>query len=194
MSVFANRLIAAPLRLLAKGLLKAGGWRLEGDLPETRRCVAVMAPHTSNWDFLWFLCAALVFRLDVRWMGKHTLFTGAKGPLMRWLGGIAVDRRNAGGIVPDTVRYLGTSENAVICIAPEGTRAKVDAWKTGFYRIAEEANVPILLTYLDYGKRVAGLGPMIQPDGNMDRQVAEMRTFYADCKGKAELGPSTGAR
>lgn len=143
-----------------------------------------MAPHTSNWDFVYFLAAALVFRLNVRWLGKDTLFRGPLGPVMRWLGGIGINRNEARDIVPDAVAFLGASEAAALAIAPEGTRSKVTRWKTGFYRIAVAAEVPILLSWLDYPTKTAGLGPLIQPTGDMDADIKSIQDFYAPYKGK----------
>lgn len=184
MTVFTNRVLTPPLRGLARLFLKATGWTCKNERPTADRYVAVMAPHTSNWDFLYFLAAGLVFRLNVRWLGKETLFAGPLGPVMKWLGGVPVNRGEAKDIVPDAVAFLRSGEDAALAIAPEGTRSKVNRWKTGFYRIATEAEVPILLSWLDYPTKTAGLGPLFQPTGDMEKDIQTMRDFYKPWQGK----------
>lgn len=184
MSIFTNRIFTPPLRGLARLFMRTTGWRCEGENPSAGKYVIVMAPHTSNWDFLYFLAATLVFRLDVRWLGKDTLFAGPLSPVTKWLGGVPVDRSEARGIVPDAVTFLDRNSNAALAIAPEGTRSRVKHWKTGFYRIAVEADVPVLLSWLDYPSKTAGLGPLFQPTGDMEADIQSMRDFYKPWRGK----------
>lgn len=184
MSIFTSTILTPPLRGLASVFLRVAGWTCENERPAADRYVAVMAPHTSNWDFLYFLAAGLVFRLDVRWLGKDTLFAGPLGPIMKWLGGVPVNRGEAKDIVPDAVAFLRSGEKAALAIAPEGTRSSVARWKTGFYRIAVEAEVPILLSWLDYPSKTAGLGPLFQPTDDMDADIQTMQDFYKPLRGK----------
>ena len=184
MTIFANRALTPPLRALARLVLKTAGWTCENVKPDADRYVAVMAPHTSNWDFFYFLAAGLVFGLNVRWLGKDTLFAGPLGPVMKWFGGVPVNRGAAKDIVPDAVAFLRRGEKAALAIAPEGTRSSVTRWKTGFYRIAVEADVPILLSWLDYPSRTAGLGPLFQPTGDMEADIQAMQEFYKPWRGK----------
>lgn len=184
MTAFSNPVLTPPLRLLSRLFLKLSGWRCENEKPKEAKYVAVMAPHTSNWDFIYFIAAALVFRFELRWMGKHDLFKGPLGPIMKWFGGIPVDRGKAEGVVSDAITYLKENTEAVLAIAPEGTRTKVRSWKTGFYRIAVGAEVPIVLSYLDYGTKTAGIGPLIQPTGDQDADIAKMQKFYSIYSGK----------
>lgn len=184
MTVFTSKILTPPLRVLARVFLKLTGWTCENEKPAISTYVAVMAPHTSNWDFVYFIAAALVFRLQLRWIGKHTLFKGLLGPVMRWLGGVEVNRGKAKDAVPDAVAFLRSGEGAALAIAPEGTRSSVGRWKTGFYRIAIEAEVPILLTWLDYPTKTAGLGPLFKPTGDMEADIKSMQTFYEPHKGK----------
>lgn len=184
MTIFANRALTPPLRGLARLLLKVAGWTCENEKPGADRYVAVMAPHTSNWDFLYFLAAALVFRLEVRWLGKDALFAGPLGPVMKWFGGVPVNRGAAKDIVPDAVAFLRSGQKAALAIAPEGTRSSVMRWKTGFYRIAVEADVPILLSWLDYPSKTAGLGPLFQPTGDMEVDLQTIQDFYKPWRGK----------
>lgn len=184
MTIFTNRILTPPLRGLARVFLKMTGWTCANRKPGTETYVAVMAPHTSNWDFLYFIAAALVFGLKVRWLGKHSLFKGPLGPVMKWFGGVPVNRGEAQDTVPDAVAFLRGNESAALAIAPEGTRSSVRRWKSGFYRIAAEAEVPILLSWLDYPTKTAGLGPLFQPTGDMDADIKSMQAFYEQHKGK----------
>jgi len=184
MTVFSNPVFTPPLRWLSATLLRATGWRCENEKPAVPKYVAVMAPHTSNWDFLYFIAAALIFRFELRWMGKHGLFKGPLGPIMKWFGGIPVNRNKAEGIVTDAISYLKDNPEAVLAIAPEGTRSKVTKWKSGFYRIAVGAEVPIVLSYLDYRTKTAGIGPIIQPSGDQDKDIGAMQEFYKAWHGK----------
>lgn len=184
MTIFSNPIFTPPLRVVSRIFLKVAGWRCDSERPEAEKYVAVMAPHTSNWDFLYFIAAALVYRLDLKWIGKHTLFKGLMGPCMRWLGGVAVDRNKSTGAVSDAVDFLKRNTSAAVAIAPEGTRKSVKNWKTGFYRIAVEAEVPILLSFLDYKTKTAGLGPLITPTEDMEGDLKGMREFYEPYEGK----------
>ena len=145
------------------------GWRVEGGIPDCPRFVLIVAPHTSNWDFLHGLAAKGVLRLGARFLGKHTLFRGPAGAFLRWLGGIPVDRRAAHGIVGQSVEAFARSERICLVLTPEGTRSHVKAWKSGFYRIAVSAGVPILLVKFDYRSRSVVLGPLFQPTGDYAR-------------------------
>lgn len=187
MTVFTNKVFTPPLRGLALIFLKSLGWTCKNehhDTEATNVYVAVMAPHTSNWDFVYFIAAALVFRLKVRWLGKHTLFKGPLGPVMKWIGGVPVNRGEAGDTVPDAVAFLHSGEGVALAIAPEGTRSAVKRWKSGFYRIAVAAEVPILLSWLDYPTKTAGLGPLFHPTGDMEADIKTMQAFYEPHKGK----------
>jgi 1-acyl-sn-glycerol-3-phosphate acyltransferase len=164
--------------------LKLAGWRLEGATPKEKKYVMIAVPHTSNWDFPITLAMAFIFKFDIFWMGKDSLFTGAYGPIMRWMGGIAIDRKSSNNVVQQTINAFNAEDQLVITIPPEGTRARVDKWKTGFYYIAIGAKVPIALGYLDYKRKVGGFGPTFYPTGDIEKDMAEMRKFYAGISGK----------
>lgn len=182
-TVFCTPLLTPLLRLLSSALLGLLGWRTRGmELPQ-QRFVLIAAPHTSNWDFPLMLLVVLKLRLRVYWMGKHTLFPRGLGWFMRWLGGIPVDRSAAHNVVEQTVRQYQEHDELVILNTPEGTRKKVERWKTGFYHIAHLAQVPILLGYLDTKSKEAGLADSFTPTGDLDRDMAEIRTFYAGKRG-----------
>ena len=143
-------------------------------------CVLVAAPHTSNFDFPLMLAMAWMSGLHVRWLGKKEMFVGPLGPVFRALGGVAVDRANPGTLVADLAAHAGASEHLAIVVPAEGTRSKGEYWKSGFYRIAQEARVPIVLSYLDGPSRTGGFGPVIHPTGDVAADMALVRAFYAD--------------
>jgi 1-acyl-sn-glycerol-3-phosphate acyltransferase len=141
-------------------------------------------PHTSNWDFPVGLMVCFALRLKVYWMGKASLFPPLLGSVMRWLGGIPVNREKTGNLVAATVDAYQRNPCLVVVVPPEGTRSKVRQWKTGFYYIAQGAGVPIALGYLDFAKKEAGLSTMFEPTGDIDADMAAIRAFYAGIKGR----------
>jgi 1-acyl-sn-glycerol-3-phosphate acyltransferase len=165
---------AAAVGRLMMGLT---GWRIEGAVPDLPRMVLIVAPHTSNWDFLTGLWAKLALRLGGRFVGKHTLFKGPMGVFMRWLGGVPVDRRAATGFVEQVARALRDAERMVVVIAPEGTRKRT-AWKSGFYRIAVAAGVPILPVAFDYPRRAVVFAPPFRPTGDYEQDLAAIRAHF----------------
>lgn len=169
---------------LATLILHSAGWHLEGQIPNLPRFVIVGAPHTSNWDGVLGIIAALAFRIRLHWVGKHTLFRFPFGPLMRCLGGIPVDRRVHGHNVDQIIEIFNRRERMILVVTPEGTRRKVERWKTGFYYIARGANVPLVLAYADYPRRVIGIGPTFTPTGDLEADMKQIQAFYADKTGK----------
>ena len=164
-------------------MLKLCGWKTIGTDLEQKRFVVIGAPHTSNWDFPLMLSVVLKLRLEVFWMGKHTLFPFPFAWLMKWLGGIPINRAKSHSVVDETVHHYAEHEELIVLIPPEGTRAKVNGWKTGFYRIANNANVPILLGFLDANKKEAGFAGFFYPTGDIEKDMAEIRGFYSTKKG-----------
>jgi 1-acyl-sn-glycerol-3-phosphate acyltransferase len=163
---------------LGRLAMRLGGWRFEGELPDVRRLVLIVAPHTSNWDFLVGLQAKLALRLGCTFIGKHTLFRFPLGVLMRWLGGIPVNRAAAGGFVDEVVRALRAADRMTVVLAPEGTRSRVAQWKSGFYRIACDAGVPILPVGFDYSRRVVFFAPLFHPTGDYEKDLTKLRGHY----------------
>jgi 1-acyl-sn-glycerol-3-phosphate acyltransferase len=164
--------------------MRLSGWKIEGRLA-VDKCVLIAAPHTSNWDLPLTLMTAFVLDLRLHWMGKHTIFKFPFGGLMRWLGGIAVNREQKNNLVANSVQALRDFPGKVqLIIPPEGTRDKVTTWKTGFYWIAVQAQVPIQLAYMDYANKRAGLGPLIHPTGDIEKDMVEIKAFYAPFMGK----------
>jgi 1-acyl-sn-glycerol-3-phosphate acyltransferase len=174
------------LKAASRGFLRAKGWTVEGELPpEATKAVLIAAPHTSNWDLPYTLMVAFCLDLRPYWMGKASIFSFPFGGVMRWLGGIAVDRSKSNNLVSASADALRTAEGSVqLIVPPEGTRGKVRHWKTGFYFIAQQAGVPIILAYMDYEKKRSGLGPLFTPTGDVERDMAEIKRFYAGFKGR----------
>ncbi len=182
-TVFSTPVITPLLRSFSRLMLALTGWKIRGGELEHQRCVLIGAPHTSNWDFPLMIMAVLALRLRVFWMGKHTLFPFPFAGLMKWLGGIPIDRSRPHNVVRETVRQYEQHDELIVLVPPEGTRSKVERWKTGFYHIASNAGVPILLGYVDAGKKEAGFADFYQPSGNVEQDLAEIRKFYAGKKG-----------
>jgi 1-acyl-sn-glycerol-3-phosphate acyltransferase len=159
-------------------MMRIRGWTFEGSVPDLPKMVLIVAPHTSNWDFLTGLWAKLALRLGASFLGKHTLFWWPLGAFLRSIGGIPIDRARAQGVTDDAVRALQEGERVVLVIAPEGTRGKTELWKSGFYRIAVAAGVPILMVAFDYGRKVIRLGPLFHPTGDYERDLEEIRSHY----------------
>jgi 1-acyl-sn-glycerol-3-phosphate acyltransferase len=170
-------------RALARAFLPFAGCAPEGELPTARAYVLIAAPHTTNWDLLYFLACAWAFGISPSWMGKRTLFRGPLGPVMRVLGGIPVERARPGGLVEQMTLAFVRWPDLVLTVPPEGTRSLAPFWKSGFYQIARAANVPIVMGYLDYERRRGGIGPTLVPRDLRDDMDA-IRAFYADKRGK----------
>jgi 1-acyl-sn-glycerol-3-phosphate acyltransferase len=165
-------------RALGRFVLRIAGWTIAGDVPAEPKFVAILAPHTSNWDF--FIGVAAMFALDlrVRWLGKHTLFRWPLGRLLRALGGQPVRRDAPQGVVAEVADAIRAEPRFILALAPEGTRRRVAEWRTGFYRIAERAGVPIVPVTLDWGHREIAIGEPEYPTGNATRDIDRLRARY----------------
>ncbi|MEN8171481.1 MAG: lysophospholipid acyltransferase family protein [Chloroflexota bacterium] len=172
------------LERTAKVSLRMVGWSLVSNLPLTQKFLLVGAPHTSNWDFPIALLMMAGLGLRLRWIGKDSLFRGIKGPFMRGLGGIPVERGARKNFVGQIVDLYNSRDEMVITIAPEGTRKYVDHWKTGFYHIAVKAKVPVALGFLDYEKKSCGVGGYFTPSGNQEADLKILQDFYEEKTGK----------
>ncbi len=165
-------------RRFAATCLRLAGWGFEGALPDRGKLVIVAAPHTSNWDFVIGMTGVFALGLELHWMGKHTLFKPPYGGFMRWLGGLAIDRRAAHGVVEQVTDEFQRRERLLLVVTPEGTRSKVARWKTGFWHIARSAGVPILLGGLDYGRKRLILGPLLEPGESLEADMATIQAHY----------------
>ncbi|MCD9029058.1 lysophospholipid acyltransferase family protein [Luteimonas sp. BDR2-5] len=172
-------------RWIGRSILRVGGWRLVGELPDEPRLVLIGAPHSSNWDGLWAFAAKAALGLDVRVLGKESLF---RVPVLGWvlkrLGVIPIDRSRASNVVQQAAAALTGGRPFWYGLAPEGTRSRVERWKSGFLKIARAANVPILPLYLHYPDRVIGFGPLFHPGDDPDADMARIRAWYAPWIGK----------
>lgn len=164
--------------------LKIGGWRREGGPPDAPQYVLIAAPHTSNWDFPLMLALVFSWQLQIRWMGKASLFRWPFHGFFRWLGGIPIDRSQAQSVVSQSIASFRERSKLILVIAPEGTREKVACWKTGFYRIATGAGVPIAIGFLDYVRKVGGFITLFHPTGEMAADMEKIRGFYVGVLGK----------
>lgn len=164
---------------LGRLMLRVLGWRIGPGLPDLAKAVIITAPHSSNWDFPVGIAVVFALRLDVRFVGKVELFRGPLGPLMRWLGGLPVNRKHPVGLVEQTVAMFREREALLLAVAPEGTRKPVERWKSGFHRIAVAAGVPIVPGYFDNTHKVVGFGAPFYPTGNAEADITALRAFYA---------------
>ncbi|MFF2494762.1 1-acyl-sn-glycerol-3-phosphate acyltransferase [Agromyces sp. NPDC058064] len=172
------------LRRLVSGVYWAlSRWTLAGEPAPKRPSVLVGAPHTSNWDFVLMLAIAWRLGIDVRWLGKKSLFTGWRGPIMRGLGGIPVDRADPSRVVGEVVERIRAGEVFGLVVTPDGTRGAHEYWKSGFYRIARETGMPVTLGYVDRTTMTTGLGPTIELTGDVAADMYVIRAFYADKAG-----------
>lgn len=169
---------------LGKLYLGLFGWKLEGGKPPFKKYMILAAPHTSNWDVPVMLAMSYVYGIRVSWIGKHTLFQGPLGPLMRWLGGVPVDRRSRHNAVQQMVDEFACRDELCLMITPEGTRGRADYWKSGFYHIAQEAGVPIVMGLLDFKRKVGGLFEAVYPSGDLKADMDKFRAFYQNASGK----------
>jgi len=172
------------VRWIAKAALALLGWRTEVVPPPGPRCVIVFYPHTSNWDFVIGYLTKLAWGLPVQFLGKHTIFRWPFGALLRRMGGIPVDRGAHAGIIGQLVQEFARRPRLWLALAPEGTRAHTDHWKSGFYRLALEARVPLGLAYADYRERVCALTTYLTLTGDEVQDMARIRAFYAGKVGK----------
>ena len=160
-------------------------WRAGKLPPDAAKSVLIAAPHTSNWDLPYTLMVAFALRLSVYWMGKTSIFKPPFRGVMMWLGGIPVDRAQSNNLVAASITAIMQATSPLqLIVPPEGTRRGTRYWKTGFYYIAEGAGVPIVLAYLDYEKKIGGLGPVFQTTGDVDADMLAIKAFYAGVKGK----------
>jgi 1-acyl-sn-glycerol-3-phosphate acyltransferase len=168
----------------ARTALSILGWKTKGRMPDIKRFILVAAPHSSNWDFVYFLLIIFKFQIPVHWIAKESMFFWPFTGLLKRLGGIPIDRSEKGNLVAAMVDTFDTADRLIITIAPSGTRKKVIHWKTGFYQIASQANIPIVLGFVDYKNKTGGIGPVIFPTSDRAADMLAIKKFYADKSGK----------
>ncbi len=183
-TIYDTPVIKSLMRWISLVSLKVIGWHAEGRLPDIPKFVLIAAPHTSNWDFPIGVFTAFALKAKIYWMGKDSLFRRPFGGFFKWLGGIPVDRSKSHNVVERTIRQFFNTEKLIVAIPPSGTRKRVMKWKTGFYYIARGANVPIVLGFFNYAKKVAGFGPVYFPTGDITTDMKQIISYYANIKGK----------
>jgi len=169
---------------VARFLLWLGGWTVVGDIPKVRKGVLIAAPHTSNWDGFWAICFKVRIQMDIRWFVKDSMFWFPMNLLLRANGAIPLDRKRASSSVAQAIAAFDEHDDFYFGLAPEGTRSKTQGWKSGFYRIAEGANVPVVLGFLDYGNKRLGLGPTITMTGDRATDMAIIESYYSAIPGR----------
>ncbi|MCB8946180.1 MAG: lysophospholipid acyltransferase family protein [Ardenticatenaceae bacterium] len=172
------------LRGIGRFYLKLTGWKIEGDVPNVSKIVIIAAPHTSNWDFVVGMAVVLALGLRLYWLGKHTIFQGPLAPLMYWLGGIPINRQATQGAVKQVVTEFQNRSHFLLAIAPEGTRQRVPEWKTGFYYIAQAAQVPILPATINYHRKAIQIYPAFTPSGSLETDLPILKSYYSQEMGK----------
>jgi 1-acyl-sn-glycerol-3-phosphate acyltransferase len=160
------------------------GWGIEGAVPNRAKMVAIVAPHTSNWDFFVGFLAYLALGLDCAWWGKHTIFRWPIGSFLRHFGGIPVVRSQSNNVVERTVQEFARRERMFLALAPEGTRRNVGTWRTGFYHVARGAGVPVLTVAFDYARRAVEIGPLFELSGDQEADIARLRARFSTVTGK----------
>jgi 1-acyl-sn-glycerol-3-phosphate acyltransferase len=173
------------------------GWKTEGDIHVLpKKFVAILAPHTSNWDLIFILGVIFAIGLKVNWFGKKEAFRWPLGGLLRRLGGIPIERSTRQNMVQQTVKLMRSREQVIVGMTPEGTRANTAYWKTGFYHIAHQAEVPIAFAFLDYDRKVGGIGPLMATTGDIEEDFKEIRGYYKgviakypECVGEIAIKP-----
>lgn len=167
-------------RRASHALLRLAGWRIEGSLPALPQFVVIMAPHTSNWDFPFCILTMFAVGLRITWYGKHTLFRFPVARLLRWFGGLPIDRSMPGGHIATAIAEFRARPQWVLGISPEGTRRRTDQWKLGFYHIAVGAGVPIVTLALDYRHRRLQIGDPFRPTGDLDADLAALAGHFQE--------------
>ncbi|MBT9551421.1 MAG: lysophospholipid acyltransferase family protein [Hydrogenophaga sp.] len=185
-TIFTTPVVNTVLRGLSVAFLRLTGWTIEGALPPgAAKSVLIAAPHTSNWDLPYTLMVAFALRLNPYWMGKQSIFKPPFRGLMMWLGGIPVNREQSTNLVAASSQALIDADGPLqLIVPPEGTRSKARYWKTGFYYIALGARVPIVMAYMDYAAKRSGLGPVFEPAGDIEADMAAIKAFYKPFKGR----------
>ena len=167
-----------------RALLRLAGWEVVLEWPPGPRAVIILYPHTSNWDFVIGILARYAVSLPLRWIGKDTLFRWPVAGLFRRMGGMPVNRRQSTGLVGQLRAEFERGEGFYLAIAPEGTRKKTDHWKSGFYRVAVVAGVPLGLAFIDYPRRRVGIERYLELTGQEEQDLDRIRAYYGDKRGR----------
>jgi 1-acyl-sn-glycerol-3-phosphate acyltransferase len=183
-TIFYTPGVSHVMHYLSRFILFVLGWKTQKPSLHVPKYVMIAAPHTSNWDFFYTMLVAFAVDIKVYAMGKKSLTEGPFGKLMLWCGIIPIDRAKSNNVVAQTIETFNGADELIIIIPPSGTRNKVQYWKTGFYHIAHGAGVPIGLGFIDYGRKIGGIGPFVTPTGDIEKDMMGIKAFYAGIKGK----------
>lgn len=166
------------------GLRLFGGWKINGQMPDVKKAIIPIAPHTSNWDFPVGVFVMLALGLKLNYLGKASLFRFPIKGLMLKLGGIPIDRSAANGVVGKMVSEFESQNELILVITPEGTRKKVQQWKKGFLHMAKQANVPIIPVAMDFARKAIDIGPAVMVTGEIEKELERVKSFFAHAQGK----------
>ncbi len=176
---------AGPFRVAAAKLwLKFFGWKAVGTVPSLTHCIFIAAPHTSNWDLPHTIAVCWALDMRISWVGKSSLFKFPFVTFLKWMGGVPVIRDQKLSQVQRIAETLKREKKMFLVISPPGTRTKMDHWKSGFYHISREANVPVLCGFLDWSKKEGGIGPLVTPTGDVKLDMDKIREFYGPINGR----------
>lgn len=174
-----HREVSALYRTAGRLFLDVTGWELHGAVPhDVHKAVVIAAPHTSSWDMWYMLAVSTALGIKLSWFGRRGMFDGPWGGWLRSLGGIPIDRKRRNNVVERAIEAFQESDRMFLLIAPEGRLDRTEHWKSGFYHIALGAGVPIALSYLDFERKVGGLGPVFELTGNVRADMDKVRAFY----------------
>lgn len=165
------------VRRIIMVLYRWKGWKLDGHLPDLPKFVIAGAPHTSNWDFVFFIGATAEEGVEPNFMGKHSLFRGIMKNFMYDMGGIPIDRTKRSNYVDQVAEEFARRDRLALVVAVEGSRTTDGSWKSGFYHIAEAANVPVVPAWVCNTRRVLGFGAPIWPSGNYGEDLLKLAHF-----------------
>ena len=170
----------ARMKLISKAILRLFGWSVKGEYSDKiRNCVIVVAPHTSNWDFIWGVLARTVYNVRVKYLIKDSFFKPGTAWFFRWTGGIPVDRSKKTDLTERLVEMLNNGQELKVAFTPEGTRKRVERWRSGFYWVAMETGLPIVMHYMDYAKKEVGMSEPFIPSGDWQKDKPVFQDFYA---------------
>lgn len=179
LTIFYTPIIQHLLRAFSRFFLMSHDWKCEGRVPEEQKYIVLAGPHTSNWDFPYMIACASILRADPYWMGKKAIFFFPFGWFFKWMGGISIDRDKSNSLVDQMVEIFSSTDKLCVLIPPEGTRKRREKWKSGFYHIAQQAKIPLVLGYLDYEKKVGAFGELYWVTGDYDADMKYIQEFYA---------------
>jgi 1-acyl-sn-glycerol-3-phosphate acyltransferase len=166
------------LRDLSNWILKKMGWKVLGEVPDIQKFIAILFPHTSNWDFIIGRLFFYAVGRSPKFLMKKELFIFPLGFILKKMGGIPVDRNNKTNITEELVTTFQLHKGFILTITPEGTRSKVTEWKKGFYNISKSANVPIIPAYFDYSRKIIGIGDAHFAEATFEEEMDRLKLFY----------------